>query len=108
MKADPVSRRGEDVSRNRAYAYTLVIMAVIVCVTGILILPQVDLPDFTMNSAQSYVTCVAHASASCLSAAPESHTALLDTQKTFAWVKVSSVRFGDATLPLISLSALRC
>jgi hypothetical protein len=83
-------------------------MMLIVCVAGVLILPQVDLPDFTMTSAQSPVTCLAHGSGSCWSDTPQATTVSVVALKDFAWVKVSAVPDGVATLPLTSLSALRC
>lgn len=108
IKFEPAVSFGDAVSRNRFRVYTLIVMALIVCIAGISILPQVDLPDFTMTSAQSSMSCLVHVSASCLSATPKMHTVSFDARKAFTWVKVSVVPDGVATLPLTSLSALRC
>lgn len=95
-------------SQKRLQMYAVIVMALIVCMSGILILPQVDLPDFTMTSAQSFSGCLAHGWASCSSASPEARAVLQDAREILSWVKVSVVFDGDATLPLPSLSAFRC
>lgn len=54
---------GVHLKGQRVIQLTIVLL-VIVCATGVLILPQVDLPDFTLNSDRSYVIALAHVSTS--------------------------------------------
>lgn len=48
--------------QNFAWTRLLVIVVVLVCVAGVLILPQVDLPDFVVQSSRGTVMSLLHSS----------------------------------------------
>ena len=48
-----------DVKRSRV-ALLIIIVAALVCVAGVLILPQVDLPDFVLNGSKAPTITAVH------------------------------------------------
>jgi hypothetical protein len=49
------------VGSDRNFANFLIIFAIVVCVAGVLILPQVDLPDFVLNGSKVLAAPIVHA-----------------------------------------------
>jgi hypothetical protein len=94
---------------QRAIQLTIVLL-VIVCAAGVLILPQVDLPDFTLNSDRSYVIALAHVSTSLSSTTVYMEGIVLDVRvPSFSLVLASmSPHLGEAKLTLLLSDALRC
>lgn len=88
-----------------------VIGALVICVLGVLILPQVDLPDFVLNSAGTRAVCLGHVrvdSPSCIRALPSlsSHGLSLNGFDTYRVALI--LERTNISLALKKISALRC
>ena len=89
-------------------AISIVVMAVIVCIVGLLILPQVDPDDFTLNSVPFYTTLLAHGqgnSPSAIADAPQIHLAISSSAVFVGRLVISS---RESQAPQTSFVALRC
>ena len=95
--------------RQRAIQLTIVLL-VIVCAAGVLILPQVDLPDFTLNSDRSYVIALAHVATSLSSTTVYIEGIVLDVRVPSLpfVVDARSPHSPEPSLSLLLSGALRC
>jgi hypothetical protein len=100
---------GVHLKGQRVIQLTIVLL-VIVCATGVLILPQVDLPDFTLNSDRSYVIALAHVSTSLSSTTVYVHGTVLNLRIASLPLVIDarSPRSPEPSLSLLLSGALRC
>lgn len=89
----------------------LIVAAVAVCVLGVLILPQVDLPDFTLNSTAAQALSLDHGSPDAFSSA-DTNAILINRSPHldgFGSLKQSArLSRTNVTLELTKTSAIRC
>ena len=89
----------------------MIIATVAVCVLGVLILPQVDLPEFTLNSTNARALCLDHGapdafSSTDINATPIGQTLHLQVVSILQYTaRLSST---NVSLELKKTSAIRC
>ena len=102
-------REEDKVAPKRSRVALVVILATIVCVAGVLILPQVDLPDFMINGSKSFTTAVAHAklaSSASVFDLPGSLNSLVRSRRFCLFGSLTG--FTDVNLSLNTRCPLRC
>jgi hypothetical protein len=83
-----------DVKASRI-ATLIIIAAIAICVAGVLILPQVDLPDFVLNGSKAHTITAVHGKPTS-SSNSFSHVGILNPILTASRLYKSGPTIGDA------------
>jgi hypothetical protein len=93
---------------QRSAITTIVVAAVIICIVGLLILPQVDPDNFTLNSVPSYTNLLAHGQGSTPSAIAYAHQIYVANSDSAAFVIWMVVSNRESRSARASFVTLRC
>jgi hypothetical protein len=90
---------------------TLIIVSLVVAVTAVLIMPQVEMPDVVMNSARAQITSLAHLGPRAPLAdkiLSNLSTQVLPSAGSGIRREVTEYRYADVHSVLIQIHTLRC